>query len=231
MDKSVEKVDNLPSPRRVLGVFAKEPVQGEVKTRLSPPLTAEQAAELYQIALGETVAEMRQGPFDLVICYAGGEDYFRNTFSDVPLYQQHGKNLGVRMANALQHFFRQSYQQAVLIGSDSPDLPLGLVAQAFAALEHHSLALAPAHDGGYALIGETCHHPQLFVDMPWSSPELLETTRQRATAAGIDYQLLPPWDDLDDVAALRRFLQRSPATRTAAYLRSLAVAEGLSAQP
>ncbi|MDT8420939.1 MAG: TIGR04282 family arsenosugar biosynthesis glycosyltransferase [Desulfuromonadales bacterium] len=226
----MEKVDNLPCPRRVVGVFAKDPVPGEVKTRLSPPLSAEQAAELYQTALGETVSEMRRGPFDLVICYAGGRDYFRNTFSDLPLYPQQGKDLGMRMSNALQHFFRQGYQQAVLIGSDSPDLPLELVVQAFAALDGHSLALAPAHDGGYALIGETCHHPQLFVEMPWSSPDLLAATRQRATAAGIDYQLLPSWDDLDDVAALRRFLQRSPETRTAIYLRSLAVAEGLSAQ-
>jgi len=216
----VECVDNLPRSTRVLGVFAKEPIPGQVKTRLTPHLSAEQAAGLYHTSLLETVATMADGDFDLVLCYSGDKNYFRQTFPGVELYEQHGDDLGARMENVLRQFLQQGYQQAMLIGSDSPDLPLLLVDQAFAALSSYSLVLAPAHDGGYVLIGESCHCPHLFEDMPWSSADVLSLTRQRAEASGIEYFLLPAWDDLDDPGALQRFLRRSPESRTAKYLRS-----------
>lgn len=228
MDKSVDGVDNLPKSSRILGVFAKEPVSGQVKTRLSPPLSPDQAAELYQISLRETVDKMADGDFDLTVCYAGDENYFRRTFPGKTLYKQEGGDLGERMSNALQHFFRQGYQQAVLVGSDSPDLPLDLVEQAFAALDWQPLVMAPAHDGGYVLIGESCHFPRLFENISWSSAEVLSQTRQIAEATGIEYRLLPAWDDLDDLDALQRFLQRSPESRVAEYLCSLSVVECLS---
>lgn len=229
MDKSVDGVDNLPKPSKILGIFAKEPVPGQVKTRLTPPLSQDQAAELYQVALLETVEIMAGGDFDLAICYAGDENYFRRTFPGITLVEQSGDELGVRMSNALQQFFRQGYRQAALIGSDSPDLSLEQVEQAFAALDRQQLVMAPAHDGGYVLIGESCHSPQLFENIPWSSPEVLSRTRQIAEAAGIDYRLLSAWDDLDDLDALRRFLQRSPDSKTAKYLCSLSVLECFSA--
>jgi len=231
VDKSVGDVDNLPKNSRVLGIFAKEPLPGRVKTRLSPPLSAAQAATLYQTALLETVAMAAGGAFDLVLCYAGSESYFRQTFPGISLCPQQGADLGARMSNALRHFFAQGYRQALLIGSDSPDLPLAMVEQAFAALDRQQLVLIPARDGGYVLIGESCHHPHLFERMPWSSAEVTALTRKRAAAAGIACRLLPVWDDLDDLEALQRLLQRSPASRTAAYLRSLSVPECSTASP
>lgn len=225
VDKSVGGVDNSLEVSRVLGVFAKEPVSGQVKTRLSPPLSMEQAAELYSHALQETIDNMSGGDFDLVICHAGDEAYFRRAFSGCTLYEQQGDDLGARMDSALRHFLSQGYRQAMLIGSDSPDLPRDMVERGFAELEHSALVLAPAHDGGYVLIGESCHHPCLFENMPWSSEDVLSQTLQRADAQGIDYRLLPEWDDLDDLEALRRFLQRSPDSTTAKYLRELSVPE------
>lgn len=221
MDKSVGNVDNSPKSSRVLGIFAKQPVPGQVKTRLTPPLSPLQAAELYRTALLETVENMADRDFDLVICYAGDERYFRRTFPGATLQQQQGDDLGARMEKGLRQFFQQGYKQAMLIGSDSPDLPSTLVTEAFTLLDRHQLVLVPAHDGGYVLIGESDHNPQLFEDMPWSSAEVLSQTRQRAENSGIDYHLLSAWEDLDDLAALQRFLQRSPASRTADYLRGL----------
>ena len=124
MDKSVDGVDNLPESSAVLGIFAKEPIAGEVKTRLTPPLSAGQAVELYRSSLSKTVANMAGGRFDLVICYAGDEAFFRDEFADIDRQEQIGEDLGIRMSNALQTFFQRGYQKAVLIGSDSPDLPL-----------------------------------------------------------------------------------------------------------
>jgi rSAM/selenodomain-associated transferase 1 len=230
VDKSVDGVDNLPESSAVLGIFAKDPIAGEVKTRLTPPLSAGQAVELYRSSLSETVANMAGGCFDLVICYAGGEAFFREEFPGTERQEQTGEDLGIRMSNALRKLFQRGYQKAVLIGSDSPDLPLSLVEQAFVALDEEPLVVAPALDGGYVLIGEAVHYPQLFEDIPWSSADVLAITRQRAEADGIPYRLLQEWDDLDDLAALRRFLQRSPDSRTAAYLHGLAELEDVFAQ-
>lgn len=225
----MEEVDNPLKYSTVLGIFAKEPVPGRVKTRLTPPLSSGEAAELYRIALQETVANMVNGDFELTICYAGAEKYFQESFVDISLYEQVGDDLGARMSNALQQFFRQGYQRVVLIGSDSPDLSRDLIEQAFVALEQQALVLAPAQDGGYVLIGESVHHPQLFDDMPWSSADVRSITCRRADAAGINYCLLSDWDDLDDLEALHRFLQRSPDSETAKYLRSLAPLKDFSA--
>ena len=225
----MESVDNRLKSTRVLGLFAKEPVPGQVKTRLTPPLSTVQAATLYQTALIETVETMRGGDFELVICYTGNPDYFRQAFPGVKLYEQQGDDLGKRMENALNTFFQQGYQQAMLIGSDSPDLPPALVKQAYAALDRHPLVLVPAYDGGYVLIGESFHSPQLFENIPWSSDEVISLTRKRAEQSGIDYFLLSGWDDLDDLDALQRFLRRSPQSKTAEYLCGLSVAEGLTA--
>lgn len=221
MDKPVDEVDNPSEATRILAIFAKEPVPGQVKTRLTPPLSPEQAAGLYRLSLRETVDRMTGQGFTLAICYAGNLNYFQENFPGLELFEQIGNDLGARMDHALQSFLRQGYRQAVLIGSDSPDLPLSLVRQAFAALQEASLVIAPAHDGGYVLIGESCHTPELFVEMPWSSAEILALTRQRAEKTGIEYRLLQDWDDLDDLAALRRFLKRSPATKSADFLRRI----------
>ncbi|PLX88890.1 MAG: hypothetical protein C0618_03095 [Desulfuromonas sp.] len=229
MNKPVENVDNLLRRRGILGVFAKEPVPGQVKTRLCPPFTVEQAAALYCCALSETIATMSGGDFDLAICYAGDAEYFRRTFPGLPLYPQRGKDLGARMDNALQGFLAAGYRSAVLIGSDSPDLPLAHVQEAFAALTQQDLVVAPARDGGYVLIGEARHIPALFEGVVWSSDQVLSQTLERAQQEGVEPHLLPQWEDLDTAAALTSLLCRSPQSQTAAFLRNTTVAGALSA--
>ena len=106
MNKSVEKVDNSVTYRKasaVLGVFAKEPVAGQVKTRLSPPLQPEQAALLYRTALDETLKRFSDQSFELVIFYAGAEDYFSRNYPLLPRQPQSGNDLGERLANAGEH--------------------------------------------------------------------------------------------------------------------------------
>ncbi len=223
VDKSVEKMDNSLNSSEapaVLGVFAKAPIAGQVKTRLSPPLLPEQAAQLYRTSLAETLLRFSGRPFDLVIFYAGSEDYFVRNYPQLPRQPQIGNDLGARMANALQDLLLAGYQQAALIGSDSPDLPLSHVAQAFSALQRTDVVIAPAADGGYVLIGESCHHPPLFSEMPWSRANLMQQTEQLLAERQIPWQQLPGWEDIDDAASLLHLLQRSPDSLTANYVRA-----------
>ena len=111
MGKSVDKVDNCSKSHifnhsgAIIGLFAKEPVSGQVKTRLTPPLSADQASQLYRVALEETVERFLAAGLPLVICYAGRRDWFRETFPGLPLQPQAGEGLGVRMTNAVQALF------------------------------------------------------------------------------------------------------------------------------
>lgn len=222
MDKPVEVVDNslyIRPPSKVLGVFCKAPVAGQVKTRLCPPLQLQQAAELYRVALRETLERFSNRDFALVICHAGPADFFADNFPNLRRQPQVGDDLGARMAQALAGFFAEGCSAAAIIGSDSPDLPLATVEQAFAALEQTEVAIAPALDGGYVLIGESRHRPELFTTMPWSEPHLMEQTRELLTQQQIPWSELPDWEDIDDASALGRLLERSPTAKTATYIR------------
>lgn len=200
---------------QVLGIFAKQPVAGRVKTRLCPPLSLQQAAELYRTCLQETVSAMAKAPAERVLFFDGDEAFFAETFPGLRLIHQSDGNLGRRLDQAFAQLFAEGYRAAALIGSDSPDLPTPLVAAAFAALNDNALAVAPASDGGYVLIGQSSHNPALFHDMPWSSPDLWPATRQRAEQLGLSYQELDTWEDLDDLASLQRLCHRAPNSPTA----------------
>ncbi|MCF6180235.1 MAG: TIGR04282 family arsenosugar biosynthesis glycosyltransferase [Geopsychrobacter sp.] len=218
----MEKVDKsamCSAASSVLGVFCKAPLAGQVKTRLCPPLQPEQAAALYRVALDETIRRFSEQCFDLVIFYAGAEDYFAREYPDFKRQAQTGADLGARMASALEGLLATGYRQAVLIGSDSPDLPLSHLESAFSALQQHAVVIAPADDGGYVLIGESCHQPHLFTQMPWSQPQLMEESRALLSRLQIDWQQLPVWEDVDDLAAMSRLLARSPHSRTARHIR------------
>lgn len=201
--------------KQILGIFAKQPVAGQVKTRLCPPLSLQQAAELYCTCLQETVSAMEGAPVERVLFFDGDRDYFAGTFPGLRLISQSDGDLGHRLDQAFTQLFTEGYRAAALIGSDSPDLPIPLVTKAFATLDRCDLTVAPARDGGYVLIGQSAHHPELFRDMPWSSSNLWSATRQRAKQLGLNCQELDSWEDLDDLASLNRLQLRSPHSRTA----------------
>jgi rSAM/selenodomain-associated transferase 1 len=221
----VEKVDKYLSgtkKTRILGIFAKQPLPGRVKTRLCPPLTPEQAADLYRVCLQETVTRMRSlAGCELVICYSGNEDWFAAAFPGVKLVPQCGRDLGERMARCLSDWLAAGYEAALLIGSDAPDLPLERISQAFSALARADLVHGPAVDGGFYLVGETTHHAQLFQGIPWSTGQVLAQTRAKANQLKLRSVLLEPWEDLDDLPALLRLVTRTPHSPTAIHIKKV----------
>lgn len=202
-----------------LGVFVKEPIPGRVKTRLTPPLTSDQAAELYRVALHETVERVETAGFDVVLFYSGGEAYFETAFPALPRIRQSDGDLGARMVAALERLHQSRPAAAALIGSDSPDLPLPQIEAVFTALQTSDVVTIPASDGGYVLIGTRQPNPQVFQDIDWSTEKVLAQTRQRAVQAGLDYTERGGWEDVDDIDSLQRLLNRSPGSATACHVR------------
>jgi rSAM/selenodomain-associated transferase 1 len=225
VDKPVKKVENplfcAPSTPlwrarpATLGIFAKEPQPGKVKTRLCPPLSFAEAAEVHHLSLQQTVTAL--APLQPVIFYSGDSAYFQENFPGIPLLPQGEGDLGARMAQAFRVLHARVGARALLVGSDAPDLPLALIIAAYAALARAAVVTIPAADGGYVLIGERGHHPQLFGGIAWSTPAVLEQTRAISAAQQLPYAEIGSWEDVDDAAALVRLIQRAPTLAVSIY--------------
>lgn len=196
--------------KKALLIFAKQPIPGEVKTRLVPPLSPEQAAELYGCMLEDILAKTAHFiDVERYLYYDGGEGaagYFSAKAAGITCIPQRGKDLGERMAEAFREAFAMGHGPALIIGTDSPDLPPSYIEEAFCRLESgdSDAVFGPTKDGGYYLVGMASLHRQLFRDIPWSSDMVLRDTLERAGHAGIRVSLLPPWHDVDTAADLRR---------------------------
>src|SRR5262245_52760273 len=123
---------------RALLLIAKRPTPGQTKTRLTPPLTFEQATALYEAFLRDTIEIARAVPdVTRLINYLPTEadHYFRALAPDFDLLPQIGDQLGERLDHALTHCLQNGFRQAVIMDTDSPTLPAANLIQAFAELE------------------------------------------------------------------------------------------------
>jgi uncharacterized protein len=188
-------------------VVAKQPLPGQTKTRLSPPLDAAEAANLYDCFLRDTLALMRRVP-DVrpAIGYlpAGALRYFQHLAPDMDLLPQRGESLGERLDNLLSDVLSDGAVKAVVMDSDSPTLPAQYLSQAFMELDAADVVLGPTADGGYYLIGMKKPQPHLLRQVQMSTPHVLEDTLALAERSGLSVAVLPAWYDVDTVEDLRQ---------------------------
>lgn len=188
-------------------VFARAPVAGQAKTRLIPLLGAAGAAALAVRMLQHAVQAAVSAGFEtLELCVTPdtGHPLF------LQLQQAHGLqltaqgdgDLGARMQRALAQALK-THDRALLMGSDLPGLDAAMLRRADAALAEHDAVFVPALDGGYGLVGLRAAAPMLFDGMRWSTPQVMQHTRERAAAAGLRVAELPPLADIDEPADLR----------------------------
>ena len=202
-------------------VMAKRPFPGQTKTRLTPPLSAAAAADLYACFLHDVLALACSLPgVTPFIAYAPleAEAYFQALAPEVRLIPQMGETLGERLNYVLTYCLEAGFSRVAAINSDSPTLPQRYLAQAFAALNDAGtdVVLGPCDDGGYYLIGWKRPYPRLVCDVEMSTPHVLQDTLALAAAAGLNAVLLPAWYDVDNAADLRRVfndLQAAPNGR------------------
>jgi uncharacterized protein len=119
---------------------------------------------------------------------------------------QRGATLGDRMRDGARDLLAAGFDAVVLIGSDLPTLPPANVTAALGILARGGevLALGPAEDGGYYLIGLTRPRPELFAGIPWGTPLVFQRTCNAAKAVGLAVETLPRWYDVDSASDLRR---------------------------
>jgi rSAM/selenodomain-associated transferase 1 len=219
-----DRVEN--ARRELLVLFARAPVPGRVKTRLVPPLTSEQAADLYRAMLLDVIDLHADEPAARAIWHDPPEaaDWFRaNAPSDFALRAQRGRDLGERLAAAFRDAAAEGYGAVVVRGTDSPTLPRARVREAFAGLRRADLVLCPDRDGGYNLIGlrEPC---DALFSIGMGNETVLARTLERARGAGLRAELLDAHYDVDtarDLVALGRDVASGAAPRTARCLAEL----------
>ena len=199
-------------------VFAKNPVPNQVKTRLVPTLSPEQAATLYTAFLTdgcEVLAKLSD--VDLIIAYTPAEarsDLQALIGDDVLYIPQLGADLGERLTSATQWATEQGYTKILLVGSDSPTLPISYILKAFTRLDSRDIVIGPSTDGGYYLIGFSATNiamtvPFIFDEIAWSTADVFQQTVARIQSRKATIGLLPPWYDIDtaeDLAFLHAHL-------------------------
>ncbi len=201
--------------RRVL-VFLKYPEPGQVKTRLAATVGAEAAARLARHFAEETLAAAAGLGLPVTVCYAPpkcGPEVRAWLGTDFEYVAQQGADLGARMHSAFEQAFGQGAARVVLIGTDAPDRPVGMLTDALDLLGGHDVVLGPALDGGYHLIALRCDAfaAEAFIGIDWGSPAVLGQTLDALRVAGRTVYALPPWRDIDDQAGLDEYLEAHPA--------------------
>ena len=194
--------NKLQYPDTQIIIFAREPVYGQVKTRLIPALGAARATELYTALLDFTLNKIHTyhlAPVCLCITPESSPAFFlqRYPFTELQITKQKGEDLGQRMANALKQSLRH-FSRAILIGTDCPFLNQSDLEQAIAALDTHDMVFSPAHDGGYVLVGARCSVADSFTGIDWGSEQVMRQTRKRLTELNISWQELALQQDIDD---------------------------------
>lgn len=217
-----------------LAIMAKAPSLGNPKTRLQPPLTAAQARQLAAAFLQDIVAiAATSGAGVYVACTPpeGVAEVMALTgLAAGHVFPQQGDGLSSRCAGVFAKLFASGAEAVILIGADTPHLPEACLQQAVAELSQPQawprLVLGPSDDGGYYLIGlrreSSTALPALLDGMIWSTATVCAETIARATAAGLEVDLLPPCYDIDTPSDLDRLqgefgqtgaAQQAPRTR------------------
>lgn len=192
-------------------VVAKRPAPGRTKTRLTPPLSPQQACALYECFLKDTLDLVRKIPsVQPVIAYLPAQEktYFNKLAPDFELLEQAGSDLGSRLDHALTQYLARGYGKVVIMNSDGPTLPPRYLEMAFETLEGEvDVVLGPCDDGGYYLIGLKQPAPRLLSDVPMSTSHVTADTLTLAEEMGLQATLLPCWYDVDDVDSLARLIR------------------------
>jgi len=224
---------------RVLGLFAKQPVPGQVKTRLAAETCADWAAQVADAFLRDTLHRLLWIDAHRVVAFApaDAEPFFANLIDyRFQLIPQVDGDLGQRMAAFFAGQFQAGAKRVVLIGTDTPTLPPDYIERAFDELKRSEveaptkdvhLVLGPATDGGYYLIGLAGQVPPIFEGISWGSERVLAETTSRLPEDGCRLTLLPPWYDVDTLKDWRVLTGHVYAQRQAGFDPGVGFTEGL----
>lgn len=218
--------------RFCLLVVAKAPVPGFAKTRLCPPATDAQAAEIAAAALLDTLDAVQATPGALPVVAMTGDlaaaargPELGRALRQTTVIAQRGWDFGARLANAHADVAAVHAGLPVLqIGMDTPQVTPELLGASIEPVQHgeHGAVLGPAEDGGWWGLGlADPHHAQVLAGVPMSRADTGARTWRALAAAGLDAGALPKLSDVDTLADAVRVAAQRPHGRFAAAVRAV----------
>ncbi len=209
-----------------LVLFAKAPVPGASKTRLAKERGERDAVVLSAGFLLDTAALCARWRTEKVavdqnrrVAVYASPDVNDPVLAEAArrsgarLEVQQGADLGERLRAAFDAEYERGARAVCAIGADSPTLPIQMLDEAFRALVWERVVLGPTFDGGYWLVGAQRPAPDIFSDVPWSTPAVLPHTVNKLRAAGVEPHILPFWYDVDEAADLERLVWHARSLR------------------
>jgi uncharacterized protein len=197
--------------------MAKASAPGRAKTRLVPPLSFADAAELNTVFLQDVadnvlLASRHGASRSHIAGYAayspaGSETFFHGVLpSAIGLIGAWLPNFGDCLYHTIAQLFARGHDAGVVLNSDSPTLPTALLIETADVLARPGdrAVLGPSSDGGYYLLGLKIAHRRMFEDIAWSTERVAKQTLERAREICLEVHKLPVWYDVDDAEGLRR---------------------------
>lgn len=212
-------------PRSALIIFAREPKDGKVKTRLRRDLPAPTVTRLYKAFVKDVLTVARKTRCDQRFIYYVGNSssipFLKRAGRQFQLRRQVGKDLGERMYKAFVYCQRMRFDRIVIIGTDCLTLTSRDIEKALKKLESYDCVLGPSKDGGYYLIALKSPYLRLFQGVRWSTSSVLRQTIQKARKLNIKIYLLRKREDIDTVSHLKTFSRKIKSCATAAHTQKI----------
>jgi uncharacterized protein len=232
-----------------MGIMIKTPRKGFSKTRLSPPFSLQEAANMSRCFLKDTSATIealsRVDPFVVGVAIytpVGSEGELQGFLSpDFKMIAQRDVDFGDRLWWATQDLFSVGFAAVCLINSDSPTLPMSYLHNMAISLKEtkDQVVLGRSLDGGYYTLGARRSHQRLFQDIAWNTSQVYDQTIEKSNEINLPIVTLPAWYDVDDQRTLNRLLSElfperanekvprgSPAPNTKEFLNRILLEEG-----
>lgn len=195
----------MPKNDCLLLIFIKNPHEGKVKTRLGASIGHPAAVKVYKKLLAKTREAALAVACDRHLYYGdyiNTEDEWKS--KNFEKFLQVQGNLGDRMRQAFKHGFESGYKKVMIIGSDCPEMNAGVIKDAFEALENKDVAIGPALDGGYYMLGMRAY-VELFESMVWSTETVFNDTKAKLKKQNASLAIMPSMSDLDTIEDLNKY--------------------------
>jgi len=187
-------------------IFLKNPVLGDVKTRIAKTEGNVAALKIYKDLLQKCRREALNVKAERHLYYANfvpqKDDWLKRDFKKH--LQTQVDSLGEKMKAAFAQQLEKEASKVIIIGSDCYDLTASVIEEAFESLETHDVVIGPANDGGYYLLGIKKYHPFLFDGVAWSTEWVLQQTLDRAKQHNLSVKLLEELIDLDTIEDVQK---------------------------
>ena len=188
-----------------IGLIFRVPEKGKVKKRLEKLIGVEKTFFYYKNMLDETINKLLiLKDVDFYGFYKGDR---KKIAYNINLIEQRSNDLGEIILDAISSLKNKGYEKTVILGSDSPDLPLEFITKTFEYLDDFDVVLGPSEDGGFYLLG--CNKnfdAEVLKNVDWGGPTVLSTIKDNLMTLKLNFQELPFWYDIDGLDSLKRWL-------------------------